>query len=345
VNSEPAGLDRDALVSALRSWELSTTSLDYLPVGNGSHHYLARDSGGRRWFVTVDELLSKLFGMMGPTFSPWVDVDLDAAFVALDRAFRTAVALRQAGLEFVHAPITRPDGEVLTRLGAYAVSVFPFIDGISDVDIGERRHQLLTLLGRLHAATDAIPLGVPQHDTLTVPLATRFLTVLDDLRSRWTTGPYAEPTRLVLKRSAGAIRDLIDRCNDLAHAVRATDKRWVVTHGQMHALNIVHTRDDALLLVDWDCVAVAPRERDLGTWANDLDPKTEEDWAAYTSAGQPRDMDPTAMEMYRHIGLLWPICADTELFRSPHIDDADSRHEWNVLQNSLSNLESLFQQR
>src|SRR5205807_2939780 len=38
--------------------------------------------------------------------------------------------LRQTGLEFVHAPIRKPDGEVLTRLGDYAVSVFPFIDGI-----------------------------------------------------------------------------------------------------------------------------------------------------------------------------------------------------------------------
>jgi thiamine kinase-like enzyme len=63
-----------------------------------------------------------------------------------------------------------------------------------------------------------------------------------------------------------------------------------MTHGQMHAGNVVWTDDDQLLFVDWDCAAVAPRERDLGTWANDLDPKTDEDWAAYTSAGRSREI-------------------------------------------------------
>lgn len=77
MNSEPAGFDRDALMSALRTWDLSVSTLTYLPVGAGSHHYLALDSDGRRWFVTVDELITKLFGMSGPTFMPWLDVDLD----------------------------------------------------------------------------------------------------------------------------------------------------------------------------------------------------------------------------------------------------------------------------
>jgi spectinomycin phosphotransferase len=338
LHSEPAGFDRDTLVSTLRAWELLVTSLSYLPVGAGSHHYLALDSDGRRWFVTVDELLAKLFGTMGPTFSPWLDVDLDAAFDALDRAFRTAVALRQAGLEFVHAPITRPDGEVLGRLGDFAVSVFPFIDEVSETHAGDGRHRLLAALGRLHAATDGVPTGLPQRDTLTVPLMPRFLESLDDLRSPWNTGPYGESARLLLRPRVGAVLDLFRRCDELAAAVRAADKPWVVTHGQMHAGNIIRTRDDVLLLVDLDCVAVAPRERDLGTWKNGLDPKNDEDWAAYTSAGQPRDLDPNAIELYRHIGLLWGVCVDAEIFRLQHVDDGDTRHEWNNLQTSLSEI-------
>jgi spectinomycin phosphotransferase len=341
MNAEPPDLDRAALLSTLRTWELSVTSLMYLPVGAGSHHHLAHDSDGRRWFVTVDELVSKLFGMLGPTFSPWLDIDLEAAFNALDRAFRTAVALREAGLDFVHAPITRPDGGVLTRLGDYAVSVFPFIDGISDTHGGVGRQRLLETLGRLHATTDAVPPGLPQRDTLAVPLRLRFFESLDDLRSPWTNGPYGEPARLLLRDRAGAVRDLFDRCDELADAVRATNKPWVVTHGQMHAANIIRTKDDVLLLVDWDCVAVAPRERDLGTWGNDLDPKTDEDWAAYTSAGASPDIDPTAVGLYRHIGSLWGVCAYTEVFRSPHVDDADTRQMWTNFQTNLAEAESL----
>src|SRR5438105_5937239 len=126
--------------------------------------------------------------MMGPTYVPWLEVDLNAAFDVLDRAFRTAVALRRAGLEFVHAPIARPDGEVLARVGDYAVSVFPFIDGISETHPRDARHRVLAALGRLHAATHVLPPGVAQRDTLSVPLTPRFLMWLDDLQSQWTTG-------------------------------------------------------------------------------------------------------------------------------------------------------------
>ncbi|HUS61851.1 MAG TPA: phosphotransferase [Acidimicrobiales bacterium] len=338
MNEEPLDLDRDALVSTLRAWGLSVTSLRYMPVGAGSHHYLAIDSHGRRWFVTVDWLLTKLFGMMGPTFVPWSEVDLDAGFGALDRAFRTTVALRDAGLEFVHAPIAKPDGEVLERLGDYAVSVFPFIDDISETQGDHARKHLLEALGRLHAATDAVPPGLPQRDSLTVPVKPLFLEALDDLRTPWDTGPYGEAARLLLLPRVDAVLEHFRRCDELADAVRAADKPWVVTHGQMHGGNIVRTRDGVLLLVDWDCAAVAPRERDLGTWENGLDPKDDEDWAAYTSAGQPRDIDPTAMELYRHIGLLWGVCADTAMFRSPHVDDGDSRHEWKNLQTALAQM-------
>jgi hypothetical protein len=49
MNAEPPGFDRAALYAALREWELSITSLSYLPLGAGSHHYLAGEaSRGRR---------------------------------------------------------------------------------------------------------------------------------------------------------------------------------------------------------------------------------------------------------------------------------------------------------
>lgn len=315
------------------------TSIDYLPVGAGSHHYRAIDTDGRVWFVTVDALVVKLFGVMGPTYSPWLEVDLDAAFDVLDRAFRTAVALRRAGLEFVHAPIAQSDGEVLVRLGDYAVSVFPFIDGISVITPRDGRHRVLAALGRLHAAVDVIPPGVAQRDTLRVPLTQRFLKWLDDLESPWTTGPYGEPARLLLRSSVRPIRDLIGRCDELADAVHAAGTPWVLTHGQMHGGNVVWTSDGQLRIVDWDCTAVAPRERDLGTWGNELDPTTDEDWATYCAAGQPRGIDPTTMELYRQVGRLWTICADTEVFRSPHVDDADARHEWRNLQAALAEID------
>ena len=340
MNAEPAALDREVLRCALGSWDLRVAEIAYLPVGAGSHHYDVVSADGRRWFVTVDELVVKLFGMMGPTYEPWLEVDLDSAFDFLNRAFRTAFALRRQGLAFVHAPVAREDGEVLVRLGDYAVSVFPFIEGIVGSPPPGARQRVLSALGQLHAATHALPSGLPQRDTLTVPLVPRFLRWLDDLESPWTSGPYGESARLLLRQSVRPLRSLVARCAELAAAVDAAGMPRVLTHGQMHGGNIVWTRTGDLHLVDWDCAAIAPRERDLGTWANDLDPKTDDDWAAYRAAGEPRALDPTAMQLYRHVALLWTICADTEVFRSPHVDDADARHEWRNLRDALSHLGS-----
>jgi hypothetical protein len=83
MNAEPPGFDRAALYAALREWELSVTSLSYLPLGAGSQRYLERDAAGTRLFVTVDVLEWELYGMLGPTFDPWMTPDLESGLESL----------------------------------------------------------------------------------------------------------------------------------------------------------------------------------------------------------------------------------------------------------------------
>jgi spectinomycin phosphotransferase len=338
MNAEPPGFNRAALGAALRDWELSITSLSYLPLGAGSHHYLARDVSGNRWFVTVDVLEWKLFGMFGPTFDPWITPDLQSGFDGLDRAFRTAVALRDAGLEFVHAPITRPDGGVVARLGDdYAVSVFPFIEGAAHSATDRDWPRLLEAVGRLHASTDVIPADLPRRDSLTVPIRSHFFESLDALDSEWNHGPFGEPARRLLRHDESLIRDLWHRCDELADEVRRADVEWVITHGQLHSENVLRAAGGEPVLIDWDCAAVAPRERDLGRhWGGLAEPKTPEDWAAYTSAGPGADINPSAVDLYWHIGLLWGLCVSIGALHSSHVDDPDTRHMWTMLQSLLS---------
>src|SRR5262245_52533254 len=92
-----------------------------MPVGFGSHHWRALAPDGSPRFVTVDDLQAGF--QAGP--------DTDAAFAALERAFRTAAWLRDdAELEFVVAPIRDDDGAVIRRVSdRYAVTVSPFVVG------------------------------------------------------------------------------------------------------------------------------------------------------------------------------------------------------------------------
>lgn len=324
--AEPSDLDGDDIVSALRDrWGLVVSTLAYEPVGFGSHHYVATEDGGRRWFVTVDPLDDQ----------SWLAADdIDSALDALDRAFATTVILRRAGLEFVLAPIESDGGGATERLGdRYAISVCPFVDGTSNEDGAfasvEERRWALGSLGRLHAATPRVPDGLPRGDTLEVPDRRHLERALEELDSPWTGGPYAERPRLLLGSGARGARQLLDRYDELARMVSPTTASWVVTHGEPHGANLMRTAEGRRLLIDWGTVAVAPRERDL--WMV-CDPHDADDWAAYTKHAPSPPVDPAALELYRHWWSLAEIAGYTRTFRSQHGDDANTRAAWANLQ-------------
>ena len=106
-----------------RSWGMAVTSMEYRPVGWGSHHWAVADAAGTRWFVTVDELENKRLSASEP---------LDAGFARLRSALEAAMDLRACGAAFVVAPVPARDGEPLTRVNdRFGVAVYPFADGQS----------------------------------------------------------------------------------------------------------------------------------------------------------------------------------------------------------------------
>jgi len=316
---ESPDIDRNDLRSSLnRVWGISVSSLSYQPVGFGTHHYLARDEDGRSWFVNVDDLEEKT----------WIAAETDLAFDGLQRSLRTALELRRAGLEFVHAPIEGSDGRVVDRLDDddYAVSVSAYIDGRSN-EFGayrsdDQRRRVLEMVGRMHATSALVPSDLPRRDSLTIPARTAFFDALGELATPWAGGRYSEPAREVVGEHADAIRRSFDRYDALARKVTAETGDWVVTHGEPHAGNILETPDGSLLLIDWDTAAIAPRERDL--WH--IRREDDDDWTAYGRAATKIDTD--AIELYRLWWALSEIAGYTEAFRSAHDDDANMRTAW-----------------
>jgi spectinomycin phosphotransferase len=117
----PDDLDLETLPRALvDGWGFDVETLEYVALGAGSYHWLVRDHAGTSRFVTVDDLDQKA----------WFGATRDAVFDGLRRAFDTARALRDHGLDLVVAPLTAHDGATLRRLGPrYTVALFPFVDG------------------------------------------------------------------------------------------------------------------------------------------------------------------------------------------------------------------------
>ena len=330
MKTPPQDLDNSAIVSALQEgWSIRPADLRYLPLGFGSHHWLATTADDERWFVTLDDLRASHLGERG-----------QEPISVLKTAFRTALRLRdQAALSFVIGPAPGINGEILHRLGErYALSVFPFLDVVPN-DTGAfptraDRDAALRLVGQVHNATGSVPVDGLRRNTLAIQDRDKLVDAMRFLHEPWTCGPYAEPARLLLRDHARAVQAAMDRFDELAASVMRDDSDWVITHGEPHASNVFRTHAGGLVMVDWDTVAFGPRERDLWMLLDD----EQSDWTAYRDVTGVMSISGDAMRTYRlHWGLS-EVAIFTGWCRDRHGPTEDMQIAWAALQQCVANL-------
>lgn len=322
--TRPDDLADSSLMDLLSDgWCISVSSVEYMPVGFGSHHW-AVSGGDRRWFVTVDDLDAK---------RRRADEPRTPIHARLHAALATALTVAERGLSFVVAPVPTNDSGVLRRLDdRYAVAVYPYIEGTShtwgDFETVDQRLAVLALIAQLHdfadlASTDAMV------DDLVVPRVEDLLRLTDDLGRSWDSGPYGEPARALLARHAGGLERLLMHYERLARNISERPERMVLTHGEPHIGNTIVAGDN-WLLVDWDTTLVAPPERDLWTVAgNDASAL-----AAYTAmTGRPVLAD--VLDCYRLWWDLAEISGYIALLGDDHADSDDVRESWRNLNHYL----------
>lgn len=305
-----------------QSWDLRVKSTERLDVGfPGSYHY-AVDTSGDRFFVTVDDL--HLRRRMG--------TNPEEVFAALERALQTTRMLRdEGGLEFVLAPQVNRSGRVTLRTSdRWAVTVFPFVAGSSSSDgsyaSAAERREVLACLGRLHATN--VGRESATRDGLEIPLRAELMRAIEDLDRPWTGGPFSETTRALLARSRDWVMSGLDLHDALAQAAETDAGGWVMTHGEPHGANTLRGHDGSLFLVDWETVAVAPRERDL--WMV-LDHESREDWSAYAGAAGAPPVHRDVLRLYRLSWQLSEIAEYVDRFRRNHEGSPSDRYAWGDL--------------
>jgi aminoglycoside phosphotransferase (APT) family kinase protein len=324
--TRPAGLPDEVLIGALRAgWDLAPITAEYQPLGFGSHHWHATAEGGAAWFVTVDELTTRLRTAADTR---------DAAYQRLGRALRTARALSGAGASFVVAPVRTAAGDVLARIGdEYAVAVYPYVTGQAgrwgDTVTPADRQAVLSLLTRVHAAPESVRAGAGRDDFLLAG-ADNLRGALGDLARAWDSGPYAEPARRLLARHARDLEAMLARRDRLAGQAGARPERLVLTHGEPHPGNFIRSGRQ-WMLIDWDTVLVAPPERDL--WH--LDPGDGSIAASYREL-TGREILASGLDLYRQTWLLADITSSVAGLRREHAGTGDARMEWEILTASLA---------
>jgi len=292
-------------------WGFEVEAAKYAAVGAGSYHWVASGLGGTRRFVTVDDLDQKT----------WLGDTRDSACEALRRAFDTAVVLRNAGLAFVVAPIPTGRGESLRRIGPrHTIALFPFVDGqagrYGHYDAGARP-ALVSMLAELHLATPAVG-SVARSIGLDLPGRRHLEAGLQDLNRTWSGGPFSEPARQAFASHASDVAAFLSLADRLASDVEKRGCGWVVTHGEPHSANVMQA-GDRHLLVDWDTVALAPRERDLWMLVED----GTEDLAIYTNA-TGHHIDHGAVDFFRLTWDLKDLAEYLNVLRSPHRESEDT---------------------
>jgi Phosphotransferase enzyme family len=328
VLTPPDDLSPEELAAALgRGWGVAAAALSYRPVGWGSHHWDLTDTAGTRWFVTVDDLATRLLRAHEP---------VEQAFGRLRASLAAAVGLRECGRAFVVAPVLARDGEPLQRLaGRFAVALYPCIDGQS-FSWGEstplrQRREVLDLIIAVHTAPAAAArlaraddFWIPHRDELELSLGGPADPAAGGAGDG-DSGPYAASARHLLARGADPVRRLLGRYDELAARARGQAGRAVLTHGEPHPGNTMLT-PAGWRLIDWDTVLIALPERDL--WI--LEPGDGSILAAYAAAtGVPAQ--PDLLELYRIRWDLADVAGGVSHFRRPHAGTAHDEKEWAVL--------------
>jgi spectinomycin phosphotransferase len=326
--------ERDLVHALADGWGLSAETLRYAPVGGGSYHWVVTGHPGEQWFVTVDDLDDK--GWLGPT--------RPAVFAGLRAAMDAAVRLRrEAGLGFVAAPVPARDGQAVRPLGdAHAVAVFPFLHGspgewdkpLPAPDLDE----LIAMLAVLHAV-DPAAVRLPRR-AMELSWPDDLEVALRELDRPWPGGPFAEPARELLARAAGPVRRGLDALDRQALAT-APAANLVITHGEPHPGNIIRVAADgttapasgAIMLIDWDTVALAPPERDLWMVATE----TGDELRRYTElTGRP--VEAAAIELYRLRWALDDLSCFVRDLRAPHRRTPGIEHAWESLQITIDEI-------
>jgi spectinomycin phosphotransferase/16S rRNA (guanine(1405)-N(7))-methyltransferase len=315
--------DADLMAVLADGWGLDVVSLGYLAVGFGSHHWQAT-TASIGWFVTVDDLIAK-------RREP--DEAMQQTYDRLVAALTTAVGLRDAGLEFVVAPMRTTDGDVVRRLGdRYVVAVYPLVPG-ETYDYGNytdatHRDDVVSHLATLHRSPSPCRRWA-WTDTFSISRRAELFAACSNLHDVWDVGPFAEPARQLLARHADAVAHLFDVYDGLAAVVAHQDERFVLTHGEPHVANTI-TTDRGVVLVDWDTALIAPPERDLWDLIGE-EPSIGPRYEALTGTRVDRE----AIEMYRLAWDLSEISIYVSDFRNPHQRTHDTEEAWQNLQHFL----------
>lgn len=230
------------ILSAVQeSFSLHLQSLEFLPVGEGSWVYKGRDERHGSWLMKLSRLNTSAIARV------------------------TTYLHDELGLSFVIGPVLPLDQKATPRVNGYDLSLYPFLEGktLSYEDLNEEHQaEIARDLRRMHDAK------LPQPISAHLPRE-RFDKFQESARNLVRKAKEYIGNDVLLEHLRDVVMskwDGIDRTIENGRRLSQYCKQHVydlvVCHADIHPFNIIQTATD-LVMIDWDGIMLAPRERDL----------------------------------------------------------------------------------
>jgi spectinomycin phosphotransferase len=282
---EKPNLPDDAVVACL--WDgygLRGTRITFLPIG--------ADPGTAVYRVIADDGAPYFLKLRRSAF--------DEVTVAIPRL------LADQGIAAIIAPIRTTGGRLWAELDHFAVILSPYVDGLDGFGtaLSDRQwHSLGEALRAIHST--AVPAALGQR----IPHESYdpcWRDAVHAFQAQAEGTPFDEPAAArvaeLLRVERARITALVGHAERLAGVVARRSPSRVLCHGDIHAGNILVGADGQLHVVDWDTVALAPRERDLelvgagvgGGWSS------ARERPPFARGYGPVELDPDVLGYYRY---------------------------------------------
>ncbi|WP_151526228.1 phosphotransferase [Serinicoccus kebangsaanensis] len=293
MHEEPRGVTTEQVLDRVRDlWDPSVDALTHLPIGFGAWHWRADVTGEPRYFVTLDPPLWHTAQTLEATYA--------------------AAARLAASLPAVHAGLATTEGRFTSPLAEGWLSCTPWVHGSRPDALGP---DAVSAVRALHATPP--PEGVVTWVPLVRPDLVEELDAWST--SPWDSGPHGEAARTAIRRQAADVARGLSAYLRLTH--RLDPSSYVPTHGEPGLHNLWRADDGRLLLLDWETLRLAPRERDVLDGYASLVPH-----------------DPDLLRLFRLEWQLGEVRSYADWLRGPHDDDGDTRTALGGLRHELGGL-------
>jgi aminoglycoside phosphotransferase (APT) family kinase protein len=212
----------------------------------------------RAFFVEdqAQKYFLKAYDKKRPSSAPWIAA-MDR-YIPLVQWLHENTALSGNTADTVYTQT----GECKCEDGAFVYLLSDYIEGVTlggtPLSSGQTE-ELAKILGTLHASTPLVPaellslqmtedFKIPFCDSLQFFLQNHLIEKADALRE--TMGPYE-----------ASLLAVMERMRDLSASLKGNPRQYVLCHADAHGWNLM--QGERLMLIDWECLKLAPREQDL----------------------------------------------------------------------------------